>query len=100
MSDISVEELGKILEQDSQWMLENYNKLIEKYPGQRVAISDGQVVAVGNQEIRAYCADEYEAGLLGPLLLSVPHPDDLVPFITLRNRDLIYDYYQVSISEF
>ena len=81
MSDISVEELAEILEQDNEWLVENYNKLIEKYPGQMVAVNDGKVVAVGSQEIRAYCAARDEAGLVGPLLLSVPHPDDLVPFM-------------------
>ena len=80
MSDISVEELAAILEQDSHWMSENYNKLIEKYPGQMVAVNDGKVVAVG-REVRGYCAARKEAGLVGPLLLSIPHPDDLGPFL-------------------
>ena len=80
MSDISVEELAVILEEDDKWLTENYNKLIQQYPGEMVAINDGKVVAVG-REVRDYCAARQKAGLVGPLLINVPHPDDLEPFL-------------------
>ena len=81
MSDISVEELAAILEEDDKWLTENYNKLIQQYPDKIVATNDGQIVAVGDREVEDYCAARKEAGLVGPLLIKVPHPDDLIPFL-------------------
>ncbi|MFB2922525.1 DUF5678 domain-containing protein [Aerosakkonema sp. BLCC-F2] len=81
MSEISVEELAKILNKDNEWLVDGYDELIQNYPGKMVAVENGQVVAVGDREVEEYCAARKQAQLVGPLLINVPHPDDLIPFI-------------------
>ncbi|MBO1351860.1 MAG: hypothetical protein EBE86_032870 [Hormoscilla sp. GUM202] len=79
MSDVGVEELAEILEKDNEWLAEHYNEMIRKYPGKTIAVHDGEVVAVGDREIEDYCATRQNS--VGPLILDIPHPDDLMPFI-------------------
>jgi hypothetical protein len=81
MSEIGVAELGEILQQDAEWMAQHYDKLLEKYPGQVIAINEGEVVAIGEHEVEAYCALRRKADLVGPLVLTIPHPDELMPFL-------------------
>lgn len=81
MSEIGIEELATILQQDSEFLTEHYEELIEKYPGLLVAIDDGKVVAVGEQEVKVYCAAHKNDKLVAPLVLSVPHKDELMPFL-------------------
>ena len=81
MSEISVEELAKILEKDNEWLADGYDELIRNYPGKIVAIENGEVVAVGEREVEEYCVARKQANLVGPLLINVPHPDDLIPFM-------------------
>ena len=82
MSQIGVKELADILQKDSEWMTEHYSKLIEKYPGQMIAINEGEVVAVGEHEVEVYCTQRRKAKLVGPLVLNIPHPDEVMPFLT------------------
>ena len=82
MSQIGVKELADILQKDSEWMTEHYSKLIEKYPGQMIAINEGEVVAVGEHEVEVYCARRRKAKLVGPLVLNISHPDEVMPFLT------------------
>ena len=81
MSEISITELGDILQQDAEWMTQHYDELVDKYPGQVIAINEGEVVAVGELEVEAYCTLRKKANLIGPLVLNIPHPDELIPFL-------------------
>jgi hypothetical protein len=81
MSKISIAELGDILQQDAEWMTQHYDELLEKYPGQVIAINEGEVVAIGEREVEDYCTLRKKADLLGPLILTIPHPDELMPFL-------------------
>jgi hypothetical protein len=81
MSEIDVAELGDILRQDAEWMAQHYDELLEKYPGQAIAIHEGEVVALGEDEVQAYCTLRRKADLVGPLVLTIPHPDELMPFL-------------------
>lgn len=79
MSEVGVEELAEILEKDNEWLAEHYNEMIRKYPGKTIAVNDGEVVAVGDREIEDYCTARQ--GAVGPLILNIPHPDNMMPFI-------------------
>ena len=79
MSEVGVEELAEILEKDNEWLADHYNEMIRKYPGKTIAVHDGEVVAVGDREIEDYCAARQ--GTVGPLILNIPHPDDMMPFV-------------------
>lgn len=81
MSELGIEELAEILDRDNQFLAGHYDELIEQYPGQIVAVQDGEVVAAGEREVEAYCTSRQEAGLVGPLLLLVPHPGEWTPFL-------------------
>ena len=82
MSEIGVKELADILQQDSEWMNQHYNELIEKYPGQMVAIERGKIVAVGERAVEDYCTVYKAEQDVNPLVLNVPHPDEIMPFLT------------------
>ncbi|MBC6477887.1 MAG: hypothetical protein GDA56_08940 [Hormoscilla sp. GM7CHS1pb] len=77
MSDVGVEELAEILQKHNDFMAEHYDELIEKYPGKVVAIEDGQVIAVGIDYGEVYRPLLKEERSVMPLVLKVPHPDDL-----------------------
>lgn len=77
MSDVGVEELADILQKHNDFMAEHYDELIEKYPGKVVAIEDGQVIAVGIDYGEVYRPLLKEERSVMPLVLKVPHPDDL-----------------------
>lgn len=81
MSDLGIEELAEILAKDNQFLAGYYDESIEQYPGQIVAVQDGEVVAAGEREVEAYCASRKAEGLVGPLLLLVPRPGEWTPFL-------------------
>lgn len=81
MSEVSTEELSKILEQDAQWMTEHYDELVEKYPGQIIAIDRGEIIAIGESEVEKYCYKRSDNNPVNPLILMIPHPDELIPFL-------------------
>ena len=76
MSDITVEELAAILEQDNQWLAEHYLETIEKYPGKVVAIKEKKIVAVGNSYSEVYSSLKKEEHKVMPLVFEVPKFDD------------------------
>jgi len=78
---LGVEELADILQKHDEFMAEHYDELIEKYPGKVVAIEDGQIIAVGDNHIEVYRSCRKEGQGVSPLVLDIPHPDDLMPLI-------------------
>lgn len=54
MNEISIDNLAEVLQKDAEWMKENYNDLLQKYPGQIIGIAQGKVLAVGEHEIERY----------------------------------------------
>ncbi|MBC6476092.1 MAG: hypothetical protein GDA48_27450 [Hormoscilla sp. GM102CHS1] len=81
MSEVGIEELAEILQKHDDFMAEHYDELIEKYLGKVVAIEDGQVIAVGDNHIEVYRSCQKEGQRVGPLVLDIPHPDDMMPLI-------------------
>lgn len=81
MDEIRVEQLATILQQDSEFLVEHYEELIDKYPGKLIAIDEGKVVAVGDKKVEVYCTTQKSDQLVAPLVLNIPHPDELIPFL-------------------
>ena len=44
-------------------------------------VHERKIVAVGDQEVEVYCAAKKSDQLVAPLVLNIPHPDELIPFI-------------------
>ena len=81
VGEVGVEELAEILQKHDDFLAKHYNELIEKYPGKVVAIEDSQVIAVGDNHIEVYRSCRKEGQRVAPMVLDIPHPDDLMPFI-------------------
>lgn len=70
-----IEKGEKILQQHEQWLTENLDQLIEKYPGKIVAVLDGEIVAVGDTYKEVYAP--YQNRDWMPLAVRVPYPDEI-----------------------
>jgi hypothetical protein len=66
-----------ILQQHDQWLAENLDQLIDKYPGKIVAVLEGEVVAVGDTYQEVYAPFQKQNRDWMPLAIRVPYPDDI-----------------------
>lgn len=73
MSNITPQQLSEIIQQDQQWLEENYEELSQNYSGETVAIEGKQIVAVGDDAVEDYCFCDQPENSSGPLILSFPH---------------------------
>lgn len=72
-----IEKGAKILQQHDQWLAENLDQIIEKYPGKIVAILDGEIVAVGDTYKEVYAPFQNQNREWMPLAIRVPYPDEI-----------------------
>ena len=79
MSDnfTAIEKGAKIRQQHDDWLAKHMDELIDKYPGKIVAIMNGEIVGVGDTYKEVY-QPFLESDLEWmPLVVRVPHPDDI-----------------------
>jgi len=77
MNQAELEKGEKILQQHDQWLAENLDQLIEKYPGKIIAVLDGEIVAIGDTYQEVYAPFQNQNRDWMPLAVRIPYPDEI-----------------------
>jgi len=65
------------MDKDDFWIVEHFSELVTKYPGKAIAVTNQQLVAVGDSEVEVELIAKEKYPDKIPSVLTVPREEDM-----------------------
>ena len=93
------------MNKDDLWIVEHFSELVTKYPGKAIAVTNQELVAVGDSEVEVELIAKEKYPDKIPSVLTVPREEDMACLLqnfrihNILGRKGIFDQFQVCFND-